>query len=47
MRARLFSFVLALVTAAAVAQLPAQQPAKGKGPQPDKIYTSASDIAAI
>ena len=36
-----------LITAAVVAQLPAQQPGKGKAPQPDKTYTSASEIAAM
>ena len=34
-----------LVTAGVVAQLPAQQ--KGKQAQPDKIYTSAKEVAAM
>lgn len=46
MRTRLTSLALMLITAAMVAQLPAQQ--KGKqAPQPDKIYTSAQDVAAM
>ena len=46
MRAKLTSLALMLVTAGVVAQLPAQQ--KGKqAPQPDKIYTSAKEIAAM
>lgn len=49
MRAKLTSLALMLVTAAVVAQLPAQQPAKqGKqAPQPDKTYTSAKEVVAM
>ena len=51
MRARFYtsvtSLALMLISDAVVAQLPAQQPGKGKAPQPDKAYTSASDIAAM
>jgi mannose-6-phosphate isomerase-like protein (cupin superfamily) len=46
MRAKLTSLALMLVTAATVAQLPAQQ--KGKqAPQPDKTYTSAKEVVAM
>jgi quercetin dioxygenase-like cupin family protein len=46
MRAKLTSLALMLVTAASVAQLPAQQ--KGKqAPQPDKTYTSAKEVVAM
>ena len=48
MRTRLTCLALTLITAAAVVQLPAQQPAKqAKAPQPDKIYTSANDVVAM
>lgn len=46
MRAKLTSLALMLVTAAAVAQLPAQQ--KGKqAPQAPKTYTSAKEVVAM
>ena len=46
MRTRLTILAVMLVTAALVAQLPAQQ--KGKqAPQPDKLYTSAKDVVAM
>src|SRR4029078_2847957 len=46
MRAKLTSLAVILVTAAAVAQVPAQQPAK-QAPQPDKTYTSAKEVTAM
>src|SRR5690242_6698823 len=46
MRAKLISLAVILVTAAAVAQVPAQQ--KGKqAPQTDKTYTSAKEVDAM
>ena len=46
MRTRLSTFAVMLVTAAVVAQLPAQQ--KGKqAPQPHKTYTSAKEVVAM
>ena len=48
MRTRLAIFALMLATAATVAQLPAQQPAKQeKQPKATKTYTSAADITAM
>lgn len=48
MRTRLAIFALMFVTAAAVTQLPAQQPAKQeKQPKATKTYTSAADITAM
>ena len=48
MRTRLAIFALMLATAATVAQLPAQQPAKqAKQPKATKTYTSAADITAM
>ena len=48
MRTRLAIFALMLATAATVAQLPAQQPAKqAKQPPAPKTYTSAADITAM
>ncbi|MCU1335156.1 MAG: cupin [Bryobacterales bacterium] len=48
MRARLTCLALTIVTAVAVAQLPAQQPAKdAKQPQPAKTYVSAKEVAAM
>jgi mannose-6-phosphate isomerase-like protein (cupin superfamily) len=48
MRTRLAVFALMLATAATVAQLPAQQPAKQeKQPKAPKLYTSAADITAM
>jgi hypothetical protein len=47
MRTRLAIFALMFATAATVAQLPAQQPAKQeKQPKATKTYTSAADITA-
>ena len=48
MRTRLAVFALMLATAATVAQLPAQQPAKQeKQPKATKLYASAADITAM
>ena len=48
MRTRLAIFALMFATAATVAQLPAQQPAKQeKQPKATKTYTSAADITAM
>jgi mannose-6-phosphate isomerase-like protein (cupin superfamily) len=48
MRTRLAISALMLATAATVAQLPAQQPAKQeKQPKATKTYTSAADITAM
>jgi len=48
MRTRLAIFALLFATAATVAQLPAQQPAKqAKQPPATKTYTSASEITAM
>ena len=48
MRTRLAIFALMFTTAATVAQLPAQQPAKqAKQPPPTKTYTSAAEVTAM
>ncbi len=46
MRARLTTLVLMFVTAALVAQMPAQQTAK-QAPKQPKTYTSAKEVAAM
>jgi len=47
MRARLTTLILTLVTAAAVAQMPAQQTKQAKQPPAPKTYVSASDVTAM
>jgi mannose-6-phosphate isomerase-like protein (cupin superfamily) len=47
MRARLTTLVLILVTAAAVAQMPAQQTKQAKQAPAPKTYVSASDVTAM
>ena len=47
MRARLTTLVLTLVTAAAVAQMPAQQTKQAKQAPAPKTYVSASDVTAM